>query len=124
MRTARKSYADISRILGIKESTVRTYCSRNGFTDKELPAAPSQEPTAEVCRNCGTPLNQIPKQKPKQFCSNACRYDWWSKNRELYSHTAYYTAHCNNCEKEFIAYGNKKRKYCCHQCYIKDRFGT
>ena len=35
MRLAGKSYEDICRVLGAKESTVRTYCSRNGLTDKD-----------------------------------------------------------------------------------------
>ncbi|RXM53885.1 RNA polymerase subunit sigma-70, partial [Clostridium tetani] len=26
------------------------------------------------------------------------------------------------CGKEFSAYGNKNRKYCSHNCYIRDRF--
>ena len=30
---------------------------------------------------------------------------------------------CEKCGKKFISYGNKDRKYCCHECYIEDRFG-
>lgn len=26
------------------------------------------------------------------------------------------------CGKAFVAYGNKDRKYCSHDCYIRDRF--
>ena len=33
------------------------------------------------------------------------------------------TCCCKQCGKPFTAYGNKGRKYCCHQCYIVDRFG-
>ena len=124
MRLAGKSYADICRVLGAKESTVRTYCSRNGLTDKDLKQLPPRPAECKTCPNCGKVLEQIPKQKPRRFCSDACRRIWWSKNRELYVHTAYYTVHCVHCGKEFITYGNKKRKYCCHPCYIQDRFGT
>lgn len=28
-----------------------------------------------------------------------------------------------HCGKNFIAYRNNKRKYCCHTCYIEDRYG-
>jgi endogenous inhibitor of DNA gyrase (YacG/DUF329 family) len=29
---------------------------------------------------------------------------------------------CPQCGKVFTSYGNKKRKYCSHNCYIKSRF--
>jgi len=33
-----------------------------------------------------------------------------------------YPAVCVRCGKEFLSYGNRKRKYCSHDCYIKARF--
>ena len=33
-----------------------------------------------------------------------------------------YTFICPECGKEFTAYGNAKRKYCSHVCYIAARF--
>ena len=30
---------------------------------------------------------------------------------------------CPNCKKHFVCYGNKNRKYCCHDCYLEDRYG-
>ena len=32
--------------------------------------------------------------------------------------------YCKNCGVMFTVYGNKHRKYCCHECYINDRFGA
>jgi len=32
------------------------------------------------------------------------------------------TMTCARCGKEFTSYGNKNRKYCSHDCYIKARF--
>ena len=29
---------------------------------------------------------------------------------------------CENCGKPFSVYGNAKRKYCSHVCYVKGRF--
>lgn len=29
---------------------------------------------------------------------------------------------CPHCGKEFHIYGDKRRKYCSHECYIADRF--
>ena len=33
-----------------------------------------------------------------------------------------YKYQCPNCGTEFSCYGNKRRKYCSHDCYIKSRF--
>jgi len=39
-----------------------------------------------------------------------------------YSQTAFYNITCKYCGTEFRLYGN--RKYCCHDCYIKDGDGA
>lgn len=31
---------------------------------------------------------------------------------------------CKNCGKEFASAKTAHRKYCCHKCYIADRFGV
>lgn len=36
---------------------------------------------------------------------------------------AVYTHTCAGCGREFTAYGNARRKYCSHACYINHRFG-
>ena len=35
---------------------------------------------------------------------------------------AYYNQVCAYCGRFFSSYGKKGRKYCCHDCYIMDRF--
>ena len=39
------------------------------------------------------------------------------KRKAIYEYT------CTTCGSAFTAYGNIHRKYCCHECYIADRFG-
>jgi len=39
------------------------------------------------------------------------------KRKAIYEYT------CPTCGSAFTAYGNSHRKYCCHECYIADRFG-
>ena len=36
---------------------------------------------------------------------------------------AYTTFVCLACGKQVTVYGNDKRKYCSHDCYIEHRFG-
>ena len=65
----------------------------------------------------------IEGKKPKRFCSSRCRNKWWNSNLDKVNKKANYEFTCVRCHKTFTAYGNKGRKYCCHECYIADRFG-
>lgn len=123
MRRSGITYSEISARIGIKESSVRTYCSRHGLTDEALLSKANRSPEG-FCPNCGLPILQVVKQKPKRFCSDQCRYAWWSKNRICMKRSAFYTLRCHHCGKEFVSYGNNKRKYCSHECYIEERFGA
>ena len=62
--------------------------------------------------------------RPKKFCSDKCRREWWKGHPERINRkeSAMYPAVCVRCGKEFLSYGNRKRKYCSHDCYIKARF--
>lgn len=47
----------------------------------------------------------------------------YNSNLDKVNRKANYEFICPHCKKLFSAYGNKKRKYCSHACYIEDRFG-
>lgn len=110
-------YRAIAARLGISENTVKSFCRRNDLT-----GVASKEPP-QVCRHCGQPLSKAPKRKERKFCSEACRRVWWKAHPELIDRKAFYPLTCAECGKEFLSYGNRKRKYCSHACYIKARFG-
>ena len=83
-----------------------------------------QMESGSACQCCGKPLIQPRTGRPRKFCSDKCRRDWWAAHTDR-SHpreSAMYTTTCAYCGQEFRAYGNSKRKYCCHACYIRDRF--
>ena len=81
LRSSGKSYKDIAAETDLKESTVKTYCNRSGLTDKDISLMRSKQ--KNKCLYCGAEIHQIPKQKPKKFCSDKCRFAWWNNNREL-----------------------------------------
>jgi protein-arginine kinase activator protein McsA len=110
MRENGCSYAQIASALDMSINTVKSFWRRE--QEKKL-----------YCRNCGKRLEQIPKQKPRIFCSTPCRMNWWRHNRDKLAGKAYYHLTCQNCSAEFTCYGNKNRKYCSHNCYIQSRFG-
>jgi transcription initiation factor IIE alpha subunit len=100
-------YKSIAKQTGISVNTVRSiirkYMGKEGF-----------------CRNCGEPLTGNGKQ---QFCSRHCRYEWHKQNGEILTGSVNYEQKCKYCGNTFHSYGNSKRKYCSHECYIKDRYG-
>ncbi|HCC35350.1 MAG TPA: RNA polymerase subunit sigma-70 [Ruminococcaceae bacterium] len=110
--------AEIAAVIGESANTVKTYCYRH---KKEIEDAPVLTPPG-YCQNCGEQIAQTPKQKPKKFCCVRCRELWWNKNRR-YLNTNMRTAHCAYCEKDFEKFENSPQRYCCHACYINDRFG-
>lgn len=112
-------YADIGRELKISKETVKSFCRRNNLTMADVSKI---DPTT-ICRECGAAIKQQPKSKKRIFCCKACREKWWSEHRDMVNKKAIYAFICVGCGKAFTAYGNSRRKYCSHACYISDRFG-
>lgn len=115
-------YNKIAGLLSVPENTVKSYCRSHNLTGKRAEADSVSTDTV-FCRNCGKPLVQPKGAKPMKFCCAACRIAWWNTHPEAVNRKAYYSATCAHCGKTFISYGNDHRKYCCHACYIANRFG-
>ena len=120
LRSTVISYAKIGKTLGISGDTVKSYCRRNPIT--LMGNSPAADTTPFFCRECGSPLTQEEKQKPRMFCSRACREKWWHSHPEKLNKKAVYDFKCAGCGKLFSSYGNSHRKYCSHGCYINARF--
>ena len=103
LRGKGETYAAIAAELDISESTIKTYCRRNGIQP-------------DACPVCGNTLMHTPNKKKKRFCSDKCRSTWWAKNPEAMNCKAVYNFVCLSCAKPFSAYGNAKRKYCSVSC--------
>jgi transposase len=103
------SYGQIAAALGISVNTVKSFCRRH-------------DASKLLCKNCGKSLEQVVGKKPKTFCSDWCRNAWWKSHRNAMRKKAVYTLYCARCGRRFDSYGNKSRKYCSHECYIRDRF--
>ncbi len=116
------SYAQISRMLEVSENTIKSYCRRSGLIGDRKSNKPIVEQTHNQCKNCGDKLLQGTRGKPKKFCSEKCRRNWWKENSDKTEKNALYTLVCQECGEAFQSYGNKDRKFCNHACYIKNRF--
>ena len=117
-RTEGLSYGAIANKLEIPVNTIKSFCRRNGLT-----GIASKEPIT-LCYQCNKRLERKDGRKPQKFCSEECRRAWWKAHPELITRKAYYSITCAYCGEEFRSYGNRKRKYCCHACYIAARFGV
>ena len=108
-------YKAIENRTGISVGTVRHFINKEGIEVKEIQKG--------YCLNCSKLIIQKQNRKRK-FCSRECGLMWWHRHPELLTRKALYSFTCPTCHANFTVYGQSKRKYCTHACYIKDRFGT
>ena len=94
----------------------------NGLAGEKAKSHSLAEVPTQLCLNCGKVLIQLSGRKQKKFCCQECRTAWWNAHPEAVKQKAIYSFTCPKCGKEFTAYGNAKRKYCSHSCYIAARY--
>ena len=122
LRASGDGYGKIAQKLGLSLNTVKSFCQRNCINTvvKETIAVPAVEITQ--CENCGCEIQQNAKRKHKRFCCDKCRNTWWNSHLNLVKRTKVYDFICPHCGKAFQVYGDNRRKYCSHTCYIAGRF--
>ena len=119
LRQAGLGYKKIAAALSMSESTIKSFCRRTQAPKVDLEPVPE----GDTCECCGKSIMQIAGRKHKRFCSDVCRRKWWNSHLQLVKRKAVYRLKCQHCGREFEVYGNRHRKYCCHACYIAERFG-
>ena len=120
LRLAGHSYTQIAEILHLSRNTVKSVCQRYGFKKGVTPEIGRE---LGVCQNCGMRVTQPQGQKHRNFCSDACRRAWWKAHRDSGKKKTAIQVRCASCGRMFEDYTRNHRKYCCHGCYIRDRFG-
>lgn len=123
LRATGNGYGKIAQTLDISLNTVKSFCRRNDINGNTM-TEPSVTLTGETtaCENRGREIQQIAKRKKKRFCCDKCRNEWWNSHLDQVKRKDVYNFRCPHCGKEFKTYGDKRRKYCSHECYIADRF--
>lgn len=114
LRQQGESFVEIATLLSLSPNTVKSICRRSGIQAEIIP-----KPDSNLCKNCGKPLVQVPGKKQKTFCSTECRTAWWNKTRSRKP----YRLVCYCCGREFISFGNRKKKYCSQECCRLSRYG-
>lgn len=114
LRTQGLTYAEIAAVTELSANTVKSFCRRN-----HIQVSQPEPVMNDRCKNCGVPISQLPGAKQRIFCSDKCRYAWWNAHRRKQP----YHLLCHHCGREFISYGNRKRRFCGRECYLLDRQG-
>ena len=119
LRRSGLGYRKIAGRLGMSGNTVKAYIRRNGVAP--APAAEPEQLTG-FCPQCGADLSLTKGRKGRKFCTEACRRAWWKAHDNIIDRRAWYSCVCAGCGRAFQSYGNDRRKFCGHGCYIKSRF--
>lgn len=122
LRSKGVGYRLIAQELNLSRDAVRYYCKTHdlaGYAEDQM----LENDNTDQCRQCGTSLPQN-SSRQRRFCSDACRWKWWHEHgdEQVRPSATHQEVVCSNCGKTFMAYITRARKYCCHDCYIRDRF--
>lgn len=112
-------YKAIGIKLSLSANSIKSFCRREAISLGGL----ESDTLPDYCHACGHILTHIKGKKKKRFCGTACRMAWWKEHQSEVKRKAYTDHSCKGCQKPFSSYGNPKRSYCSHLCYIKSRFG-
>ncbi len=115
-------YTAIANSVGLSKGSVKAFCRTHGLAGELAETHALTEIPMALCLQCGKVLEQKPKVKQKKFCCPECRTAWWNSHPDEVRRKAVYSYTCPQCGSAFTAYGNSKRKYCSHACYIAARF--
>ena len=66
------SFSEIAEETGISRNAIKSFCRR------EKILSPEQMAEGNLCKNCGKPMVQKKGGKPRTFCTDQCRWDWWN----------------------------------------------
>jgi len=106
------SFSKISEQMGISRNTIKTFCWRNALSDGEMEKPYYNRGYRGFCKQCGKQLEQKPKS----------RQIWWSEHDGVMKRKSQVKSICQHCGKEFLSYSSQHRKFCSHDCYIKEYF--
>ena len=107
-------YKAIAIRLSISVNSVKSFCQRQKVSYSKKDEL--------QCELCGQTFEVESRTNNKRFCSKECRMKWWNRNKRNIRRASQVEHSCQHCQKKFKAYIHEGRKFCSHQCYIKERF--
>lgn len=128
LRSAGSGYKTTAALTGLSRDQVRNYCLKwgiGGYRQVYQANLKDRIDEGRACVYCGGRIRKAKTGRPRKFCSEACRRKYWKIHREERKENpdAVYSQECPYCHRIFTVYGNRHRKYCCHEHYVLARFG-
>lgn len=122
LRHEGNGYATIAKVIGLSKDSIKAFCRTHNLAGVKAKSNARINLDQSFCLCCGKQIQQLSGRKKIKFCSAPCRQKWWNLHPDQVNRKAIYSFTCEHCGRLFTAYGNDKRKYCCHSCYIAFRF--
>ena len=125
MRLNGMGYRAIAEALGLSRDIVRNHCNAKGmggYVAATVENLKEREGQGGICICCGKEMQQEGTGRPRKFCSEKCRRQWWKTHPQEGNRKAPCTTKCECCGTEFSFYNSRNPKYCSHDCYIRARF--
>lgn len=115
LRKCGVSYTKIANILGMSVNSVKKICAEE---DADTGASLDK---FILCKECGKLITQKGKSRPRIFCCDKCKQNWWNKHRNASSRKSNEVRICPVCKSEFVINSQTKQKYCSRECYWKSK---
>jgi len=112
LRLAGNTFSSIAETLVRNINTVKVFYFRNQYNPKYVENVKTK---VGCCLQCGKPITEISKHRPRKFCSHSCKDLWWRAHKK-----PIYTFSCAHCGKTFGT-ASKTQKYCSTDCFHASR---
>lgn len=110
-------YRKIACAVNASRDQVRNFCKSNSVAGKGIDLIKKIDNLDEhYCKMCGTALIQNKTGRRKLYCSKDCKTKW----EKL--HPVLHEIQCQYCGNVVFVQNADTRKFCSHECYIKNRF--
>ena len=85
MREQGIGYRSIALTVGLSRDIVRNFCKSRGLSGYGSALTKNiqeQVMLGKACLYCGKEMKQLDTGRPKKFCSDKCRREWWKGHPE------------------------------------------
>ena len=111
-------YKRIAGITGLTKDAVRNACKRIDADCEDRDLFKRIE-AGQACAYCGGEMEQHGSGRPRRFCSERCRRQYWRLHRseQKKKEDKLFLRSCAYCGRTFQIYGKNDRTYCCREHY-------